>query len=200
MLFLNVSEIAILTAYTDSFLPLQEITSINLKKYSLKHNYNLFIEIIKERDRPASWYKVTKILELFKKNYKYIMWIDCDATIINDEIKIEPILEKDKEFYICRDFNGINCGVFIMQNTINNINFLQKVWFQTEFIFYDWWEQAAMMFLIYKKEYPESKIKYLDEKIFNNRSYDENCLIYHLSNTPFEVRIEKFKKCIKPVT
>ncbi len=137
------AKLAIVTLYTSNIAYYAEITNINKEKYCEKHGYDLYTFGRFTKLNP-NWDKSLAMLEVMKNNYDYVMWMDADAVFINDDIRIEDIIDKNYSFHICfdpaingnnielTDFKGllsmppcfrkmdlykiINCGVFICKN------------------------------------------------------------------------------------
>jgi len=188
----------VISSATSSWKELQDITSKSLREYAKINNYQLQVDFVDEFERPASWYKVKKILKSFENNNDFSIWVDCDACIVNKSIKLESFVENGKDLYISKDKNGINCGVFMLRNNKSSIDLLNAIWKEEKFINRMWWEQAALMSLIRENKYPESKIKYLPKEIFNayNHDFSDNSLIYHLPGASYHTRLERFKKVL----
>jgi len=98
------------------------LISIN-KKYCQLHNYD-YIFISQEYDLPPYWIKVKLVQEyLLLNKYKGVMWLDTDACIYNNNIKLEDIIIENKSFFLSPDnkiWAGPFCaGVFIVLNDDN---------------------------------------------------------------------------------
>lgn len=92
-------------------------------KYCTKNNYKYHVE--KETlvpDLPPHWTKIALLLRIANNcDSDYIVWLDADIMIMNQDIKIETIIEErmnGKDFLLSRDISGeINTGVWIVRNT-----------------------------------------------------------------------------------
>lgn len=106
----------------------------NVKNYCQKYGYALqsFSEKFNDEVSPC-WNKVCSIIKLLPK-YRYVVWIDCDAIIINFDKKIEDFINRDpsKDIYMCHDISinkeCINSGVLIIKNTEWTNELFKKVW------------------------------------------------------------------------
>ena len=61
---------------------------ITLENYCRKHTYDLLEDnsLIKEHDREIQWTKILLIQKFLELNtYDYIVWIDADTIILNQE-------------------------------------------------------------------------------------------------------------------
>lgn len=203
--------ITILTAYDDNFKDIIEINLPILQQYCTKNNYTLIVKKIINFEKPASWFKISAILEEFHKpNCKYVLWLDADTLILQQDFKLEAIIKPDKYFYISQDINGINCGVFMMSNVdiikqfLSNVNNLCN-----KYLNHIWWEQAAIIELIESNAYDINKyIEYIPQNILNaydnnytqtnNDGYvNENSFILHLPSINNVKRYEIIKKYIE---
>lgn len=205
----------IITAYTNNIKEISDISYESYQNFCNKNNIEIQRFELNDIERPASWYKIQLILDEFKHGYDYIMWVDADTLLINNEFKIESILDEKSEIFISDDILGINCGVMIWKNTENNKNILNKIWDSTEFINHFWWEQAAIISVI-NTNYNniQSTIKKIPQKILNSYDYnlyannyeqdkinefllkgqvDENSFIFHLPGVSNETRLTIMK-------
>lgn len=109
--------ICIQCLYTKSWLDIAKITVPNITAYCQKKCYSWNIQCI---DEPYDAFeKIRQIQGLFERDEAdVVMSIDCDALITNYTKRIEDFLKIDSWFYVCSDYNGINCGVFIVKNTV----------------------------------------------------------------------------------
>jgi hypothetical protein len=79
---------------------------------------------------------------------EWIWWLDCDAIVTNFHIKLESIIDNQYDIIMASDWNGINCGSFLVRNSDRG-----KAWLDMIYSFRDvpryknhkWPEQAAMM-------------------------------------------------------
>jgi len=109
----------------------------SLEKYSNKHSY----EYIKLDECPYNnsstyWCKVYAVQELLKTGeYDYVVWLDSDTVIVNDNIPIEYYLSKygypdivfgKVNFYFDIGIYGINAGVFLIRNSPIGVNFIDE--------------------------------------------------------------------------
>lgn len=106
--------------YSDNVIHYGQQTMID---YCSNHNYTFHVE--KEQllpDLPAHWTKLALLLRLSReRDCDYIVWLDADIMITNQNIKIENIIEEHmhgKDFLLSRDISEeINTGVWIIRNT-----------------------------------------------------------------------------------
>ena len=133
---------------------------LSKKKYCEKWGYSFDDdESIYDSSRHPAWTKIlllqkclnaTEILEdgSSQKKYDFVIWMDADTLIMNDEILVESFIDKymddSKDFLVSRD-NGyrINTGVWFMRNNEYVLNILTKVWNNTDKGEQEYWEQGS---------------------------------------------------------
>lgn len=95
----------------------KKLTEIN-KNYSKKHNYE-YIFVTNDYKLPPYWIKVHLVRTFLETGYfQGILWLDTDACVYNDEIKLESLIQHDKSFYYAGDTynrpSKFNAGVFFV--------------------------------------------------------------------------------------
>lgn len=130
----------------------QELLSVSSQTFALyaqRHDYDLDLrhEVLAP-DRPAAWSKVPLIRELLRR-YDLVLWIDCDAAIVDPTLDIADELERrDLMGLVAHEYDGQaipNCGVWILRRSRAVMRFLDAVWRRTEFLDHEWWENAAVL-------------------------------------------------------
>lgn len=94
------------------------LTKIN-KDYCEKHGYEYLFQTSSVHIICPFWKKVFILHDLLKTNkYKGILWLDSDAVIHTDKIRLEDLMEAGKSFYGAPDnkvWNSpFNAGVFFV--------------------------------------------------------------------------------------
>jgi hypothetical protein len=200
----------ILTACDENFKDIVKLNRPILKQYCLLHNYQIVEKSIVDFPKPPSWFKIDAMLVEMNSECSHVMWIDADTLILKQSFNIDSLLVPDKELYISRDINGINCGIMILQNTQFMRNILQKINSMSEkYLNHIWWEQAALMELI-AEDYNQiaNYIQYVPQRIIN--AYDKNLVstltdgyvsedtfILHLPSSNNHTRLQTIKSYIK---
>ena len=155
----------------------------NKELYCQKYNYT-FIEDDSAYDeaRPIAWSKLLLILK-YLPDYDYIVWIDADILIMNNEITLESFIDKYKEFdIICGSCSRMfNTGFLLIKNTSFCKKFLRDVFDNV----YDPesdanerymnWEQGSFINL-YDKNHLESQTKI---KVTNHRELNSYWANYY---------------------
>lgn len=96
--------------------------------YCNLHGYD-FIEdeSVYNPEKPIPWTKIPLILK-YIESYDYIVWIDADILIMNNEIKIESFIESYPVDIICgSDWRMINTGVMIIKSNDFTIEFIKCI-------------------------------------------------------------------------
>jgi len=174
-------------------------STLSKAQYALKNNYDfLCVRDYSGYDRPISWFKIKKILELLP-NYDYIFWSDADAVITNHEIRIEDIINKEiqrpkeimvspepipvqfkmeipplksVDYVIAYDDYSPCMGNFIIRNCEWSMNFFSRIYEKTEFMNDPIWDNRAQDNLIYYDKSISEHIKYVPKKMINSFIYD----------------------------
>lgn len=109
--------------YTKSWTKLSDIVVPALTKYCIKHGYKTNIKEVQE---PFDGFeKLREIKRIFENNEAdVVLSIDCDALITNFNVTIESLIS-DRILNLSKDYNNWNCGVFIMQNAVWAIPFIE---------------------------------------------------------------------------
>lgn len=110
------NRICIQILYTKDWLDIAKIMLPNVIEYTKKHNYSVDVKCV---DSPFDGYeKLRQIKEKFDNNkYDWVMSMDADTLITNHSIKIESLIDNGYDAIFNNDYNGLNCGVFILRNT-----------------------------------------------------------------------------------
>jgi hypothetical protein len=150
----------IISAYDPDFEALGAISSKSIALYSALHgcDFEVFRNI--DFDRPAPWAKIRHLIdEVGRQRYEYILWVDADACFVRGDRSLLAGLAGDKDIWmvnhLCTLFPfdehpGLfmqserpNTGVLLVKTSAWSLEFLERVWDQTEYINHFWWEQAA---------------------------------------------------------
>tara|TARA_B110000305_G_C19323148_1_gene579964 strand:+ start:312 stop:1073 length:762 start_codon:yes stop_codon:yes gene_type:complete len=98
--------------------------------YSKKHNYTLYTyRDSLDRDSYASWSKARSILNHIKE-HDYLIWLDSDIIIFNEDITLESIIESSSKSIIAsKDIGGhcfLNSGVLFFKNDDFSVSVLKE--------------------------------------------------------------------------
>jgi hypothetical protein len=210
--FNSTASIAFVYFYTPNIFSYAKHSLLNILSYAEKYNYAVIIYDTPFNDQVSMcWNKIATIIENLK-NYKYLVWIDADAIIINNSIKIESFIEKypNYDLYLCEDIivqkECINSGVMIIKNTNWTNELFNRVWNSPFPHVHN--DQNVIYYEIVKDLYPHSKpnlkfssycgkithpkVKILPENAFNTHilNYNKGDFIIHLMGAKEQVRID----------
>lgn len=108
------------------------------KRYAAKHGYEYIFDASKSQSLPPYWVKVDMAYKVMKSfpNCKGVLWLDTDAFIVRQEMKIDNIFPNDSyDMVIAPDPPNIgpapgNTGVWAVRNTEGGQEIL-KDWLNT---------------------------------------------------------------------
>jgi hypothetical protein len=171
-------KIAIVSMFiTDSKVPhYANETKKILQNYCTKHGYDLYyFDDVIDKNYTMMWQKQNAVKKVMDLNiHDYVMWIDADIIIMNDNIPIENFIDlnKNKDIYLSKDIKTndfwsfrwcvhhyMNAGIFILKNSVIGKQYLQEIldhytsfngYFKENFFH----EQSIMQYLYFKKYYP----------------------------------------------
>ena len=123
-------------------------------KYCKKHGYDFIDDesVYHEqgKDRPIAWSKILMVKK-YLPYYDYVVWMDADTMITNDEIKLEDYIKEHldtREFLFTRDISHkINSGVFFVKYSYLSFQFLDLIYSKEEYIDSHTWEQEAINYI-----------------------------------------------------
>lgn len=123
--------------YAEENIGCLHLNSLYCEKYGYKH----IVEDLNFTNIEATYQKPYILLKYIHE-FDYVVWVDLDAAIINDEIKLEDIINSypDKDYLVFEDFGNwtLNAGILVFKNCLNNTKLL-----------WEWWNKSP------KKPHPE---------------------------------------------
>jgi len=180
-------------------------TTENKIRYCEKHNHR-FIYLMHSMDtsRPIPWSKILLIKRtMMSKKVDWVFWTDADSLIMNDNIKLEDLIDNRYDMIVASDHSGINTGQFFIRNCRWSRGFLKRVYAMTQHINHGWWEQKAIMDLYEMNESDRKHIKILDQRVMNsyapeiypeNQAYHEGDFIIHFAGVRGQTLIDLIVK------
>jgi len=127
-----------------------KISQENRRQYAERHGYVSIFKSVNE-DAPLRhpvWTAIALPLRLLRSgDFDYVMWMDCDAMFIRQEIRIENLLNADpgKDLYISEDGRGLSGGNWIAKRSIWTINLLSSIYESPVFDQYDLKDQFGLL-------------------------------------------------------
>ena len=191
----------------------------NIKKYCQKWK-NIEYKFTNFTNKNVYWNKIYLVLEkILTNNYDYVMWMDTDAMIVNQDIDIRNILllfnsdiflSHDNDYFKCE--NILNAGVFIIKNSSIGINLLKDAisYFENSKCLNDdntlkglyaarCYEQGTINDLIYSKYYKYTTI--LSTNIIFNTHYcnEESFILHNYGGKKYGINIIDIKSCFNKI-
>lgn len=159
--------LAVTTLATDN-LPYQEEIFKNRREYCKKNGYTFFSYSSPLDNRPAAWSKLKIILNIFEKQtFDWVLWTDSDAVILNEDVKVENLIDDSVDLVITKDCFSYNSGVFLIKNTENSKKFLLECLQKDQFLTHPWKEQAAIVEVL-ESSSPIVKVKTIPQRTLNS--------------------------------
>jgi len=152
--------------------PFSELAKVSIpviKEYCESNNYDYFVKnLTKEEEsiRNASWWKLVNVQERLK-NYDWAWSIDIDGLIMNHNIQLENIVDRNYDMMIASHdgtIQTVNGGSILYKNSEWTNLFLAKMLDCEEFKTKGYWEQSTL-------------VKFLEENVMDckNRIKIVNC-------------------------
>jgi galactosyl transferase GMA12/MNN10 family len=121
--------------------------------HARKHGYDRITdESVFDPERDATWSKIP-LLQKYLPNYDYIMWIDGDVLITNQDRTIEDFINLMEPDKVGKDFQGLNAGVFVLKNCQIALDLLADAWKREELARVLFHEQTAITDLLATPKY-----------------------------------------------
>ena len=136
------------------------------KSYAEKHGYDWreYWEAL-DKSRPPAWNKILYILKALEKGYDWVFWIDADAIIMNDSIKLTKFIDDEYDFILCKDAFSWNTGAWFVKNSEKAKELLEQTYAAEEYTDAFLWEQGAFMNTAFNKG---ARIKVHQQRDFNS--------------------------------
>lgn len=186
-------KITVCSLWTEEFKLFGPKSEANKRAYCELHGYDFVCQTNKiDTGRPPSWQKLL-LLQNVLSDGNWAFWIDADAIFTNFDIKLESLIQEagSADFFIAKDRNGINAGVFGIRDCEWSSDFIRRCWEQEQFIDHRWWEQAAMMHLFQQPEDNAHVCVFAKRKINSYISeWQPGDFIIHFPATKAEKRLE----------
>jgi hypothetical protein len=157
--------ILLFTAYTNDYV-IGELTDTVNKRYADRRGYHYLTHVIPYKDmldaigprkKHCTWYKVLMINQFLndteminEKKLQYIMWIDADALVVDDNIAVENIIRRggDRDLIIAENMHAgclVNAGVLLIRISDWSRQLWKEVWECSKYDDVTFYEQSALM-------------------------------------------------------
>jgi hypothetical protein len=200
-------KIKIISACDKNIKYLSDISFQSVQKYCLLNGFSCERYIISNYDRPPAWYKIYAIKNSLDEGYDYVVWVDADAVIYNQNFDLIKLLNTKKTVYVSKDLNDFNTGVLIFKNNDLSKQVLDFIYSKTEYLYDTWWEQRAFIKtfdLNYLNIQDETEV--VPQKILNSYDYrlyglgpnysghfNSESFVIHYPSLPYELRFQEIK-------
>jgi galactosyl transferase GMA12/MNN10 family len=156
-------------AVGDTYKKIVQLGTYNKLEYCFKHGYDfLLAQENLDKNRHVYWTKILLTLKaLDNRENDYVVWVDADTLIMNLNTKIEDLVKDGSDFYIAKDLNGINSGVYIIKNTPWAKDFMNNVYARTDCLSHLLPEQTAIALELEKPENIEHAL-IVPQRFFNS--------------------------------
>ncbi|CAE7387410.1 unnamed protein product [Symbiodinium microadriaticum] len=135
------TDILLVMAYSANYAPGAVCQRVNYE-YSRRHGYGFKCEVLTNEDMLAAisprdaltWYKVLLLKrELSTETYKYVVWLDGDAAILDQDKSFESFIHqaKGRHLILQEDLSAecrVNCGVMIFRRSNWTLTLLRLLW------------------------------------------------------------------------
>jgi hypothetical protein len=204
-------KIKIISACDEKIKSLSDLSFQSIEKYCTSQGFDCERYIISAYNRPPAWYKIHAIKKNLEEGYDYVIWIDADAVIYNQNFDLLKLLNSQKTVYIAKDLNNFNTGVLIFKKNTISMQILDFIYSQTEYLHDVWWEQRAFIktfdlnFLNIQEETEIVPQNILNSYDYYFYGYDHNhvgnfnsqSFIIHYPSLPYEIRFQQIQNIIK---
>ena len=168
---LTAADIAVITiAHGNDYQNSVRLGTESKRDYCQKHGYDfIFCEDQLDPSRQIYWSKILLALEVLENHsYLWVVWLDADTIIMNQDIPLEDLIDEKINFCIGQDWNGINSGVFFIRNCEWSKRFLTNAYSRTDCLSHQWPEQTAIAREIHEKPENRSLAKIVPQRLFNS--------------------------------
>jgi len=125
----NTTNFAIVSMYNDAHAELGAVTWPNKEAYAEKHGYGAYCRTEGFTSKPIHFEKLVIMLDIMTANpdLDWVWWIDNDAVITNDLIKLESIADPEYHVIITTDIASLNSGSFMVRNSMQGRSWLEFI-------------------------------------------------------------------------
>jgi len=168
------------------FSELAKLTQPSKELYSLRHGYDFYCKTDNfAADRAIGWAKIDIINDKLP-NYDWIIYIECDAMIMNQTIRLENLIDNNYDVIISdskykHHFQGVNSGVMLIKSSSWSREFFKRLWLKEHYFRGNWWEQGALIEEIRDSPEVRNHVKLVNNRFFNSYYHwgtpDENFVV-----------------------
>jgi hypothetical protein len=201
---LGPQDICVLTAFDAAYRNLGAHSVPNKQAYCARHGYHLVVETDGfDLSRPAAWSKMIFVRRQLAA-HEWVFWSDADSLIVNESVRLEEFIDPEFDMIVTREDIGvgkphINIGVFFMRRSAWSLEFLDRIYAQTQFIHDGIWENAAFLHLLEQEDLSDH-IKIVPQRRFNSypANFKAGDFLLHLPAMPTEQRLRWMQQFGRP--
>lgn len=167
-------KVCIFTWYDEGIKEYADITADINRKYCLREGFTFLKDDIKRmNNRHPAWERLPLFLELCKKDFDYIVWIDADACFRFHKNKLKDIINEYEKYDIIFSYDNpytknINSGFMIMKNNDYTKQYIKDIIDDKDSTYF------------FRPNWDQEKINQFYDKNVNNIKNHSCILSYHL--------------------
>lgn len=156
-----------------SFTELAKLTSPSKEEYAKYHGYDFYCQTEDfSPDRAIGWAKID-ILNRKLPDYDWLLYVECDAMIMNPTIRLENLIDDNYDVIISNseyrdNYQGVNTGVMLVKSSDWSIGFFEYLSKKSHFFNRDWYEQGAIINEVRDSPVVRSHFKLVHNRLFNS--------------------------------
>ena len=170
--------IAIVTLFDKNYEDLAKVSLPDKVEYARAHGYDfIYFDEVIDASRPPQWSKV-KAVEYLLNDYEWVWWIDIDALIMNNSVRLESIIDNQYDIIFTENkYSVISNGSSFFRNSQLTKDFLQESYALNDPLLKDVnimvfdHEQQPMRILYQQVPKYRQRIKLLHERVCNSFWY-----------------------------
>ena len=165
-----------------TFNELAKLTQPSKEAYAAAHGHDFYCKTQDfAKDKAIGWAKIEIALEKMSQ-YDWLFYVECDAMIMNQTIRLENIIDDSRDIIIAEskyrhNFQGINTGVMLIKCSEWNRQFFQHLCEKGQYHNGNWFEQGAIIEEVKNDSGVRAHFKLVNNRLFNS---------YYHKDTPDE--------------
>ena len=161
-----------MTAFDEKYRSVGELTTPSKARYAARHNKAIAVERCGFDAQPRPPGAKIGFVKRHLALHEWVFWSDADSLIMNESILPETFLDPDFDLIAGREDVGtrgslVNTGVFFIRRTPWSLDFLDRVYAQTQFLHGPLWENGAIIHLLEQEDLTRH-VKIVPQRCFNS--------------------------------
>jgi ADP-heptose:LPS heptosyltransferase len=187
-----VEPFTVVTLYNKKMKTVGAITAQALREYARARGYGFTCHTqLLDSFRHPAWNKILAVQKaLLEQRSGWVMWVDADAMIMNQQIRLETFVPQDRDLVCSTDFNGLVSGIFLIRYCEWSLKFLETIFFLGDLTqepdhFGPKWEQNTIKHILQNFKGFKDRVLLLPQREMNSdvRSFQPGDFILHLGIT-----------------